>query len=124
MVLWLGLQVFTTAAKLLQSCLTLCDPLDGSPLGSAVPGIRQARILEWVATAFSTGFHCLGSIPGQRTETPTSHQGVTKRRGSGEKTGKEAEMKEFLAQNQCSSTLYLFSINNCVLVLDSSLIAK
>ena len=40
-------------AKSLQSCLTLCDPIDGSPLGSPVPGILQARTLEWVATAFS-----------------------------------------------------------------------
>ena len=38
-----------TAAKSLQSCPTLCDPIDGSPLGSAVPGILQARTLEWVA---------------------------------------------------------------------------
>ena len=37
------------AAKLLQSCLTLCDPIDDSPPGSAAPGILQARILEWVA---------------------------------------------------------------------------
>ena len=37
------------AAKLLQSCPTLCDPIDGSPLGLPVPGILQARILEWVA---------------------------------------------------------------------------
>ena len=43
------------AAKLLQSCLTLCDPIDSSPLGSAVPGILQARILEWVAIPFSRG---------------------------------------------------------------------
>ena len=42
------------AAKLLQSCPTLCDPIDGSPLGSSVPGILQARILEWVAVAFSS----------------------------------------------------------------------
>ena len=41
------------AAKLLQSCPTLCDPIDGSPPGSAVPGILQARVLEWVAFAFS-----------------------------------------------------------------------
>ena len=41
------------AAKLLQSCLTLCDPIDGSPPDSAVPGILQARILEWVAISFS-----------------------------------------------------------------------
>lgn len=45
---------------------------------------------------------------------PHKPQGVTKRRGSGEKTGKEAEMKELLAQNQCSSTFYLFSINKTV----------
>ena len=41
------------AAKLLQSCPTLCDPIDGSPPGSPVPGILQARTLEWVAIAFS-----------------------------------------------------------------------
>ena len=41
------------AAKSLQSCLTLCDPTDGSPPSSAVPGILQARTLEWVAISFS-----------------------------------------------------------------------
>ena len=41
------------AAKSLQSCLTLCDPIDSSPPGSPVPGILQARILEWVAISFS-----------------------------------------------------------------------
>ena len=41
------------AAKLLQSCPTLCDPIDGSPPGSAVPGILQARTPEWVAISFS-----------------------------------------------------------------------
>ena len=41
------------AAKSLQSCLTLCDHIDGSPPGSPVPGILQARILEWVAISFS-----------------------------------------------------------------------
>ena len=40
---------FAAAAKSLQSCLTLCDPIDGSPPGSTVPGILQARTLEWVA---------------------------------------------------------------------------
>ena len=42
------------AAKLLQSCPTLCDPIDGSPPGSAIPGILQARTLEWVAISFSS----------------------------------------------------------------------
>ena len=40
------------AAKWLQSCPTLCNPIDGSPPGSPVPGILQARIMEWVAISF------------------------------------------------------------------------
>ena len=44
------------AAKSLQSCPTLCDPIDGSPLGSSVPRILQARILEWVAISFSNAW--------------------------------------------------------------------
>ena len=44
------------AAKLLQLCLTLCDPIDGSPPGSATPGILQARTLEWVAISFSNAW--------------------------------------------------------------------
>ena len=43
------------SAKLLQSCPTLCDPIDGSPPGSTVPGILQARTLDWVAISFSRG---------------------------------------------------------------------
>ena len=46
----------TATAKSLQSCPTLCDPIDGSPLGSSVPGILQARILEWVASSFSNAW--------------------------------------------------------------------
>ena len=44
------------AAKSLQSCLTLCDPIDGSPPGPAVPGILQARTLEWVAISSSNAW--------------------------------------------------------------------
>ena len=47
---------FTLAAKSLQSCPTLCDPIDGSPPGSPVPGILQARTLEWVAISFSNAW--------------------------------------------------------------------
>ena len=47
------LNVIAAAAKLLQSCPTLCDPIDGSPPGSPIPWILQARILEWVAISFS-----------------------------------------------------------------------
>ena len=46
-------KVTAAAAKSLQSCPTLCDPIDGSPPGSPIPGILQARTLEWVAISFS-----------------------------------------------------------------------
>ena len=52
-ILPLSLVPATAAAKSLQSCPTLFDPIDGSPRGSPVPGILQARTLEWVAIAFS-----------------------------------------------------------------------
>ena len=49
----LHLFVAAAAAKSLQSCPTLCNPIDGSPPGSAIPGILQARTVEWVAISFS-----------------------------------------------------------------------
>ena len=56
------------AAKLLQLCPTLCDPVDGSPPGAPVPGILQARVLEWVAISFSNTnsliWHKLNSLAG------------------------------------------------------------
>ena len=52
-ILCLVFNIAAAAAKLCQSCPTLCDPIDGSPPGSSIPGILQARILEWVAIAFS-----------------------------------------------------------------------
>ena len=45
--------IVAAAARSLQLCLTLCDPIHGSPPGSSVPGILQARILEWFAISFS-----------------------------------------------------------------------
>ena len=59
--LWLNLcvrdcesvYIHAAAAKSLQSCPTLCDPIDGSPPGSPVPGILQVGTLEWVAISFS-----------------------------------------------------------------------
>ena len=50
------LLVDAAAAKLLQSCPTLCDAIDGSPPGSVIPGILQARTLEWVAISFSNAW--------------------------------------------------------------------
>ena len=58
MFFWNSLAFFAAAAaaKSLQSCLTLCDPIDGSPPGSIVPGILQARTLEWAAISFSNAW--------------------------------------------------------------------
>ena len=51
-----ALDMATAAAKSLQSCPTLCDPIDCSPTGSPIPGILQARTLEWVAISFSNAW--------------------------------------------------------------------
>ena len=68
------------AAKSLQSCPTLCDPRDGSPPGFPVPGIRQARTLEWVAISFSSAWKwkvkvkSLGRVRLLATPWTTTHQ--------------------------------------------------
>ena len=68
------------AAKLLQSCPTLCDPIDGSPPGTAIPGILQARTLEWVAISFSNAWKwkvkvkSLSSVRLLVTPWTTAHQ--------------------------------------------------
>ena len=54
-IMWLTL-ISAAAAKSIQSCPTLCDPIDGSPLGSPIPGILQARTLEWLAISFSNAW--------------------------------------------------------------------
>ena len=59
---WMSATVFLAAAKSLQSYLTLCDPIDGSPPGSHVPGILQARTLEWVAISFSNAWKWKGEV--------------------------------------------------------------
>ena len=63
------------AAKLLQLCPTLCDPTDGSPPGSAIPGILQARTLEWVAISFSNAkiksAICKHTSPPSQTSLPS-----------------------------------------------------
>ena len=53
---WWFFATATAAAKSLQLCPTLCDPIDGSPPGSPIPGILQAEILEWVAITFSNAW--------------------------------------------------------------------
>ena len=67
--------IFPISAKSLQLCPTLCEPIDGSPPGAAVPGILQARALEWVAISFSNAWDTLKA----RSVTVTS-TGQTKLR--------------------------------------------
>ena len=68
------------AAESLQSCPTLCDPIDGRPPGSTVPGILQARILEWVAISFSNAWkwrvivRSLSRVQLLATPLTTAHQ--------------------------------------------------
>ena len=69
--------IYTAAvAKSLQSCPTLCDPIDGSPPGSSIPGILQTRTLEWVAIAFSNACMLSRSSHVQLCVTPwtAAHQ--------------------------------------------------
>ena len=74
-------QCATATAKLLQSCLTLCDPIDGSPPGSPVPGIFQARTLELVAISFSNSWKwevkvkLLSRVPLWATPWTAAYQG-------------------------------------------------
>ena len=63
-----GLPASAAAAKSLQSCPTLCDPINGSPPGSPVPGILQARTLEWVAMPFSNAWKW--KVKGKKTQKP------------------------------------------------------
>ena len=55
---WVRAVAAAAAAKALQLCPTLCGPIDGSPPGPSVPGILQARTLEWVASSFSNAWKC------------------------------------------------------------------
>ena len=64
------------AAKLLQSCPTLCGPRDGSPPGTPVPGTLQARVLEWVAIAFSLLWTKYLCIPSSHVEAPTLNASI------------------------------------------------
>ena len=72
--LWLCLLTAAAAAKLLQSCPTLCDPTDSSPPGSSIPGIFQARILEWVAISFSNACMHAKSLQSCLTVQPYGQQ--------------------------------------------------
>ena len=64
-----SLAIAAAAAKSLQSCLTLCDPIDSSPPGSPVPGILQARTLEWVAASLSNAWKWKSKSESEATQS-------------------------------------------------------
>ena len=79
--------VAAAAAKSLQSCPTLCDPTDGSPSGSSVPRILQARTLEWVAIAFSNACMHAKRLQSCLTVRPYGQQLLCPRDSLGKNTG-------------------------------------
>ena len=108
-------RALAAAAKSLQSCLTLCNPIDGSPPGSPVPGILQARVLEWGAISFST--RALGSsqilkyffLPNMKREKRVSFFFLSMPFSSVMKMGKEINTQEKYERGVGANT-YLFSI--------------
>ena len=77
LLMWGGGVAAAAAPKSLQSCPTLCDPIDGSLLGSSVPGILQARTLEWVAISLSRGVtrQVISPLPDQEGPTRAVRNG-------------------------------------------------
>ena len=91
--IWYHSREKTATAKSLQSCLTLCDPIDGSPPGSAIPGILQARTVEWVAISFSSAWKWKIKVKSFsraqlfRTPWAAAHQAPLSRDFPGKSTG-------------------------------------
>ena len=110
----------TAAAKSLQLCPTLCDPIDGSPPGSPVPGILQARTLEWVAISFSNAWKW--KVKGNCSVMPDSLRphGLQPARllrpwdFPGKSTGVGCHC---LLQEGMSLTLFLYVLNNEVMII-------
>ena len=97
-------------AKLLQSCLTLCDPTDCSPPGSSVHGIFQARVLEWGAIAFSNSSWVISNPKRWCCESAALHMPASFENSSGHSTGKG----QFSFQCQRGQCQRLFKLlHNC-----------
>ena len=105
------------AAKSLQSCSTLCDPIDGSPPGSAFPGILQASTLEWVAISFSNAWKWKGKVKSlshvQLLATPwtAAHQAPLSMGFLGKSTGVGCHcLLHWLKNNNYKISGHLFSM--------------
>jgi len=106
----------TYAAKSLQSCLTLCDPIDGSPRGSPIPGILQARTLEWVAISFSMRYLYILPNPWQLSLCPLLAMNFSRTQGSLSNLSENKNL--FWGFSRCSRRHPLWfnqSFTNCAL---------
>ena len=115
--------IAAAAAKSLQSCPTLCDPIDGSPPGSAVPGILQARTLEWVAISFSNAWKWKEEVKSlsrvRRFETPWTDCSLPGSSIHGIFQARVLEWSAIAFSNCCPanwfiSTIFLNSIYMCI----------
>jgi len=120
--------VLTAAAKSLQSCLTLCDPIDGSPTGSPVPGILQARTLEWVAISFFNAWKwkvkvkSLSRVRLLATPQTTAHQALCPWDFPGKSTGVGCHR---LLQVYVYNILHnLFFQNGCIICIPTRFVFK
>ena len=116
------IQPAAAAAKSLQSCPTLCDPRDGSPPGSAIPGILQARTLEWVAISFSNAWkwkvkvNSLSHVLLLVTSWTAAHQAPPSMGFPGESTGVVAKIPKLsiftlhVGWELDSSLVYIFLV--------------
>ena len=113
---WTTAAAAAAAAKPLQSCPTLCDPIDGSPLGSSVPGILQARILEWVNndkfTYLSNPLICNQSPnpPTKESSALWQPQGPPTQKGSGRASGLTLWLHSIVSVLWCSQELFTLSL--------------
>ena len=114
------------AAKSLQSCSTLCDPIDGSPPGSPIPGILQARTLEWVAIFFSNAWKSKVKVKSLSRiwllATPwTAAYQVPPSRGSSRQEHQSGVPLEYNISGTCQSTTVVLKKNTYGIELQAEL---
>ena len=111
--------ITAAAAKSFQSCPTLCDPIDGSPPGSPVPGILQAKTLEWAATTLLQSQRRTKeplSVYGTWRHFPKSLSVTNVSRQNGANDGTRDIMKETqTARMDLENTLHLWKLKKCIL---------
>ena len=103
------------AAKSLQSCPTLCDPIDGSPPGSPVPGILQARTLKWVTSSLTLSQFSFLILVAKYTALPRHEVADTVRVArTFPESGQQADLPRVFKLNSCQDTSSVSPINEVI----------